>query len=1251
MFVTLRKEGENLIIELETPIMVNMPDEFKPYFDMVDTILGMVEEKEGKTIVKPVFFTHLHTHTQYSLLDGATKPKDLANKTSDCSSITIEDGKVTNITFGKFSPISAITDHGNIFGAYDFNNALLKKNCKPIIGCEVYAEYAGSKNNHLILLVKDAIGYQNLCKILTKAENNFYRHANVTIDMLKEHHKGLVCMSACLAGSLSRALNNSQEDLAYQFVEDMQDIFGEDFYIEVQNHNLYDELAIRKNLISIAKEFDAKLIATCDSHYLEKEDGYAHEVLLSIGTGSKMDDPSRFKFEGENYHFLNNEEAYSIFKDIPEAIANQAEIIEKCAFVFKKTNVTMPDFEVPEGYTQRDYFEELCKKGFENRFNGNNEIDIKTYTERLDYEIKVIEEMGFEGYFLIVQDFINWAKNRDIAIGPGRGSCVGSLVAYCLNITDLDPIPFDLLFERFLNPERISMPDIDVDIADERRQEVIDYVSNKYGHDHVSRIITFGTMAARMVVKDVGRVMDINQSLIDATAKAIPAEPKMTIEKALKISPELKTLYAENQEIKKVIDVAKRLEGTTRHKSQHACGVIVSKDPIDNTVPEVILEDTNGNSAPTAAFNMVELEDMGLLKMDFLGLRNMSIIKNSVNKIGITEKEINLFDPAVYEFISTGETDGIFQIESEGMKKLMKDIFSDVHNKRKTLHTKEENLAFGHECFERLIAAISLYRPGPMDYIPDYIAGMRDPNAIKYDTPELESILSNTYGVLVYQEQVQQICRKLAGYSLGRSDLIRRAMGKKKQDVMDAEKEIFINGNADAVKTGKEKVLVPGCIANGISPEAATIIWNKMAKFAEYAFNKSHSAGYSVIAVQTAWLKHYYPNIFWVETLNSVISKADKIKQYINTAKKKLNILPPSVNKSTDRFCADEEGIRVGLKALRNLGAASMPILNERCQNGEFDSLKSFIDRTLPDKKALEALAYSGSLDEFGFTRQAIIENVENILKYKSTIQKYDSWADIPEIDEWYRSMIEIEISNREEMPKSIKLQMEDKFTGMYITEHPLDEYADAIGGINNTPISDLIINTEEDEEDSLAYFDEKDVLCIGLLKDVKKIITKKGKLMFTTKLEDQSSSIKVTVFPKETELYENLINENEIVIISGTWKFDEFGSQIVAKTISKFEDIQFEGNQTLFMLTDSFENTEKIINELEGKKYGTEVCFRIKNGDNITTAFYSTSENKLVPRNASRDFGNPDNLKIRLTFEQFLNIKENVQKVAFQKR
>lgn len=1127
---------------------------------------------DNKGVLQIVRFADLHRHSGYSLLDGAVKPKDMAKKTEF---------------------VGAITDHGNMFGTLEYYKAMKELGKHPIIGSEIYMRgINGEKGNyHAILLVKNQIGYKNLCKIITKAQEDFYRHPLVSYKLLEKHSEGLIFMTACLGGEIPKKIIEKKDKEVEEILERLIEIFGtEDLYLEIQNHGIKEEKTVANELYNLSKKYGLKLVATTDSHYLDKNDKLAHEILLCLQTKKTINDPDRMVFNGEGYHIHTAEEFEERFKEYPEAIDNTLEIAEKCSFDFDLKNLHFPKCDVPKEYTQDEYFEKLCWEGFEKRFRGTEKYNNPKYKERLKYEINTIKDMGYTGYFIIVWDFIKFAKDNGIMVGPGRGSAVGSLVAYCLEITNLDPIPHGLLFERFLNPERISMPDIDTDFEDERREEVINYVIEKYGEKNVSNIVTFGTLGARMVVRDVARVLEFPYSIGDEIAKAIPKKPGITIEEALEESPELKIMYETEDTVKKIIDIAIKLEGLPRHKSQHACGILILPDEVSKFVPEVMTEDRQTKEKSlSAGFDMVELEELGLLKMDFLGLRTLNVLSESIRLVNKKRKEkglseisvedIPITDTNVYKFISTGKTNALFQIEGQGMKNLMKEIFYDVDEKINKIKNKykgkekEKKLEeLGWEFYERLVAAISLFRPGPIDEIPKYLENMKNPENIEYDVPELEPILKNTYGVIVYQEQVMQIVQKLAGYSLGRADLVRRAMGKKKLEIMAKEKEYFINGKLNEDGT----VDVPGCIRNGIPKEKAEIIWNKMADFAKYAFNKSHSAGYTVITVKTAWLKHYYPVEFMVATLNSIIDDNEKLAIYLEECKDMgIKVLPPDVNKSKEKFSIENNSIRYGFMGIKNIGKIARYIIIEREQNGDFTSYQDFVERIAishkVDKRMLEALIYSSALDSFEGTRRAKIEVLEEILK-SAKIEKGNNETgqiDIFSLNEDFAKFKKIEIPDIEEYNKKEKLLKEKEYAGVYITEHPLDEYEKYLKKKDIHDIAFLISDEEDGEEDIVETYNYngKRVKVVGIIKDIKIFYTRTGKILKTFIIEDKTGELKCVIFQEQIKYYNDLIQENNIVILSGEIKVDNFGMQLVVDRVLGIEFLSRDTTPTSLII------------------------------------------------------------------------------------
>ena len=818
-------------------------------------------------------FVHLHVHSEFSLLDGANRIKDLPVRAKELGMNAM-----------------AITDHGVMYGAIDFYKACKKEGIKPIIGCEVYVAprsrhdkepNVDNRYNHLILLAKDNEGYQNLSKLVSIGfVEGYYYKPRIDLEVLEKYHKGLICLSACLAGSVNQALLNGENEKAEEIASWHKNLFGEDYYIEIQNNGIKEQVLANQKLIQLARKLDIPLVATNDAHYLKKEDSYNHEVLLCIQTGKRMSDEDRMRFESDELYIKSPEEMSNYFANFPDAIENTVKIAEKCNVEFEFGHTILPNYDVPAEFeTHYDYLKKLCYDGIKKRYGENPSQEIY---DRAEYELGVVKKMGYVDYFLIVWDFINFAKKNDIPVGPGRGSGAGSLLAYAIEITDIDPIKYGLIFERFLNPDRISMPDFDVDFSDAQRQEVIDYVSNKYGHDHVSQIITFGTMAAKMVIRDVARVLDFPYSEADRLAKMIPNEIHITIEKALEQNKELKDLYESDEKVKNVLDIAMSLEGMPRQASTHACGVIIARDPVDTYVPLYVRD-----GQISTQYIMTTLEELGLLKMDFLGLRTLTVIKDTIELVkqthGIEVKfDDEMDDPKVFKLWQDGNTVGLFQFESQGMTNFMKELKPD--------------------CLEDLIAGVSLYRPGPMDQIPRYIKGKLNPGHNEYTHPSLEPILNVTYGCMVYQEQVMQIVRDLAGYSLGRADLVRRAMGKKKLDVMAKEREIFINGQLDEAGN----VVVPGCVRNGIDAKSADKIFDEMSEFAKYAFNKSHAACYAVVAYRTGYLKAYYPAEFMASMLNSFLGNLDKIPQYIDECKRlNIEILKPDINKSNTKFTVE----------------------------------------------------------------------------------------------------------------------------------------------------------------------------------------------------------------------------------------------------------------------------------------------------------------------------------------------------------
>ena len=1073
-----------------------------------------------------VDFVHLHVHSEYSLLDGMSRIKDLPVRAKELGMKAI-----------------ALTDHGVMYGAVDFYKECKKNDIKPIIGCEVYVaphsrfdKEAGRDNgyNHLILLAKNKTGYQNLSKLVSLSfVEGFYYKPRIDLEILEKYSEGLICLSACLAGSLSQAIIQDNMEKAEEIALWHKRVFKDDYYIEIQHNGLRQQIMVNQKLIQLARKLDIPLVATNDAHYLKKEDSYFHEVLLCIQTGKRMSDEDRMRFETQEFYIKSPEEMADYFSEFPDAIENTVKIAEKCNYDFEFGVTKLPNYDVPEEYaTHLDYFKDLCYKGIKNRYGEKPAEEVMS---RLEYEISVIDKMGYVDYFLIVWDYINYAKSVGIPVGPGRGSGAGSIAAYAIGITDIDPLKYGLLFERFLNPERVSMPDFDVDFCYERRGEVIEYVERKYGKDHVSQIITFGTMAARMVIRDVGRVLDYPYSETDKLAKMIPMEVHITIPKALEQNREFKELYESNPSVKQLIDIAIKLEGLPRQASTHACGIVITKDPVDTYVPLYV---NDGNISTQYTMNL--LEELGLLKMDFLGLRTLTVISDTEKLVkqnrGIDveyDKEMN--DPKVYKLWANGESIGIFQFESQGMTNFMKELKPD--------------------CLEDIIAGVSLYRPGPMDQIPRYIKGKQNPGHNVYTHPALEPILNVTYGCMVYQEQVMQIVRELAGYSLGRADLVRRAMGKKKLDVMAKEREYFINGQVDE----NGNVLVPGCVRNGIDKESANKIFDEMAEFAKYAFNKSHAAAYSVVSYRTAYLKTYYPAEFMAATLNSFLGNLDKVPVYIYECKRlNIEILKPDINKSFTKFTVQDNKIRFGLGSIKNVGISAIEtVISEREKNGEFKSFTDFCERIQSgtvNRKCIECLIKAGCFDEMNQTRATLLASYEKILdtinnQGRNSMANQVTMFDLvqPEETVKYQYTVLKELDERE------LLAQEKEMIGIYISGHPLEKIKEAIQrqtNINSIQIKDL------NGENAGNFKDGQNVKYAGTITSVKKKYTKRNTIMAFVTVEDLYGSAEIVVFDSVFSRCDNILVEENIVIVEGrlSIKEDE-DARIIVQNIKEFSE------------------------------------------------------------------------------------------------
>ncbi len=1075
-------------------------------------------------------FTHLHVHTEYSLLDGSSKIKEIVARAKELGMDSL-----------------AITDHGVMYGVIDFYRAAREVGIKPIIGCEIYvapgsrfdreASKGDDRYYHMILLAENNTGYFNLMKIVSKGfVDGFYYKPRVDDEILKQYHEGIIASSACLAGQIPRELIRGDYEGAVATAKKYRDIFGEgNFFLELQDHGLPEQRMVNNQLMKMSAELGIDLIATNDSHYTFEEDAQAHDILLCIQTNKKVTDEDRMRYEGGQFYLKSGEQMQELFAYAPEAIENTKKIADRCNVEIEFGVTKLPAYDCPDGYDAWGYLNYLCDEGMKKRYPD----DDGTLRKRLDYELGVIKKMGYVDYFLIVWDYINFAKQHDIPVGPGRGSAAGSIVSYCLEITDIDPIRYQLLFERFLNPERVSMPDIDVDFGFERRQEVIDYVVEKYGKDRVVQIITFGTLQAKGVIRDVGRALDLPYAKCDAIAKMVPNELGMTLSAALKQSTELSKAYETDEEVKYLIDMCLRLEGLPRHSSMHAAGVVISKKSVDEYVPLSRASD----GSITTQFTMTTLEELGLLKMDFLGLRTLTVIQNTIKQVKANYgKEIDLLkldynDKAVYESIGTGKTDGVFQLESGGMQGFMKEL-------------KPQSM-------EDIIAGISLYRPGPMDFIPKYIQGKNNPEAITYECPQLEPILSPTYGCIVYQEQVMQIVRDLAGYTLGRSDLVRRAMSKKKASVMEKERQNFVYGNAEEN--------VKGCIANGIDEKTANHIYDEMTDFAKYAFNKSHAACYAFVAYQTAYLKYYYPKEFMASLMTSVMDNSSKIAEYILTCRQmNIGILPPDVNEGESSFSVSGDSIRFGLSAVRGIGVAPADVIvAERKANGPYKSLENMISR-LSSKEAsrrtLENLIKAGAMDSFPGNRRQNISIIDLALDKKhsdkNAIDGQMSLVDFGSDDS--KKQYSITMPRLPEFDKEQLLGFEKETLGVYVTGHPMEDYEKEWEDIVTAKTTDLYV---DDETGKMAAEDGSNVLIGGIVTDITKKVTRTGNMMAFATIEDLVGAVEVLVFSKAYERYKDKLFDEAKVFISGkvSLEADSEAAKLICDRIYSFDDIYKE--------------------------------------------------------------------------------------------
>ncbi len=1140
------------------------------YKGFVDTSSGNLIEKGIEYIKERTMeqteekqFTHLHVHTEYSLLDGSAKIGELVSRARELGMKSL-----------------AITDHGAMYGVIEFYKEAKAQGIKPIIGCEVYVAPSSrfKKDNsesysyyHLVLLAEDMEGYQNLIKIVSLGFiDGFYYKPRIDMELLKKYHKGIIATSACLAGPVAKNILAVSYEKAKEVALEYDEVFGRgNFFLEMQDHGIAEQKTVNTALRRMHEETGIPMICSNDSHYIYREDSKPHDILLCIQTAKTIHDEDRMRYEGDNFYLKSPEEMYALFPNDTEALENTNKIAERCNVDFVFHDLKLPKFDVPDGKTAEEYLRELCYAGFAKKYEAQP-LELK---ERLDYELHTIETMGYVDYFLIVWDFIKFSKDHGIIVGPGRGSAAGSIVSYCLDITTIDPIKYDLIFERFLNPERVSMPDIDVDFCYERRQEVIDYVIDKYGEDHVAQIITFGTLAARAAIKDVGRALAMPYADVDRVSKMIPTELGITISKALKMNPELKQLYDEDEAVHYLIDMSLRLEGLPRHSSTHAAGVVICRDPVMEYVP---LNSNDG--AVTTQFTMNTLEELGILKMDFLGLRTLTVIQNAVmeaertHHIKIDMDQIGDDDPRVYELISQGKTEGVFQLESAGMKQFMKELQPTR--------------------LEDLIAGISLYRPGPMEFIPKYVRGKNHPDSITYTHESLKPILNTTYGCIVYQEQVMQIVRDLAGYSLGRSDLVRRAMSKKKASVMAQERQNFVYGAGDEV---------PGCVKNGIDEKTAEKIFDEMTDFAKYAFNKSHAACYAVVGYQTAWLKTYYPVEFMAALMTSVMDFAAKVSGYIEECKKMgITLLPPDINDGYANFSVSGNKIRFGLAAIKNVGKNTIAaIVEERDKNGPFQSLTEFINRMDGrelNKRCIESFIKSGAFDSLGGKRSQYMAVYKNILDAvgqakKNNIEGQLNLFDLGAEDTGQMAFQE-ELPKSDEYPLRDLLAMEKEVLGIYVSGHPLKEYEEILKRYTSASSVDFMLSEDENEMDILSQSKKvregSRVVIGGIITDKSVKYTRNNKTMAFIKVEDLFGVVEVIVFPNVYENCSRLLEEEAVVLVEGSAQFnaDEDGRVIASKVkpLSEMNVIKSIG----LILGDGNEETLSSITGLLKQNHGS---------------------------------------------------------------
>ena len=1081
-------------------------------------------------------FVHLHVHTEYSLLDGFCRIDGLAKRVRELGQTAV-----------------AITDHGVMYGAVDFYRACKKEGVKPIIGCEVYVAPAGrtrfqkvhefdAESRHLVLLCRDEEGYRNLSYMVSKAfVEGLYIKPRVDMDLLRSHSRGLIALSACLAGEIPKRLVNGSYDAARDYALEMRDIFGEDgFYLELQDHGIRDQAVVNAGLLRIHEETGIPLVCTNDCHYLAPEDAESHDVLLCIQTGKLLEDENRMRYEPRRFYLRSTEEMERLFAQYPGALENTEKIAAACNLEFTFGKYHLPEFAVPEGETAQTYIRRLCEAGFRERYKGEK----PEYRRQLDYELDMIEKMGFTDYFLIVSDFVRFAREQGIPVGPGRGSAAGSMVSYCLHITDIDPMKYSLYFERFLNPERVSMPDIDMDFGDTRRDEVVDYVRRKYGDDRVAQIVTFGTMAARGAIRDVGRVMNMPYAEVDAVAKQVPSGPQnlhITLDEALRLSKPLKELYDGDPQVKKLIDTAKSLEGVPRHASTHAAGVVITKNPVVDYVPLATNDDT-----VVCQYTMTTLEELGLLKMDFLGLRNLTVLADAVEMVKRQEPDFSLEDipdddQGVFEMLTQGKTSGVFQMESAGMTGVC--------------------VGLKPQSIEDLTAIVALYRPGPMESIPRFIACKHDPSLISYKHPALEPILSITYGCIVYQEQVIEIFRRLAGYSLGQADMVRRAMSKKKVKDIQRERGAFLHGDRSRN--------IAGCEANGIPADVAESIYDEIYDFANYAFNKAHAVCYAVVAYQTAWFKLHHPREYMAALLTSVLDSAEKVSEYINECRDMgIALLPPDVNRSRDSFTVEPEGIRFGLEAIKNIGRGFIQaVVRERERGGDFTGFQDFCERMYDsdiNKRAVENLIRAGAFDGFGARRSQLIAVHDKLLDSigASRRQNVEGQLDFFGMSSGatQRRSVEMILPDIPEYAPEELMRQEKEVTGLYLSGHPMAAYRDVArraGAVHIAAINEDFVQ----EGGPTSFQDEQRITVAGIVTAYRTKATRSGSLMAYATVEDDTASIELLCFSRTLEKYGRLLGEGSAVLIQGKLSVrDEKPPQILCDEVRSLTGHQSGG-------------------------------------------------------------------------------------------